>query len=137
MGRILSIDYGGKRSGIAVTDPLKIIANGLCTVETLKLFPFLQEYFSGESVERVIIGMPVNLDDSDTHVTPQVKKFISEFKKRYPSIPIEEVDERFTSRMASQAMVEMGMKKKQRRDKSMVDQISATIMLQAYLQHNF
>ena len=136
MSRILSIDYGRKRTGIAVSDPEKIIANGLCTIETEKLFPFLKEYFLKEPVEKVIIGMPVNWDDTDTHATPYVKKFISELIKRYPSLPIIEVDERFTSRMATQAMLEMGMKKKQRQDKSLVDQIAATIMLQEYLQHN-
>src|ERR1700750_1634137 len=120
MGRILSIDYGGKRTGIAVTDPLKIIATGLCTVETPKLMSFLKEYFSKETVEIVIIGMPLNLDDSATHITPQVEKFIAAFKKHVPSIPIEQVDERYTSKLASKAMVEMGMKKKQRRDKALV-----------------
>ena len=137
MSRILSIDYGGKRTGLAVTDPLKIIATGLCTVETPKLMPFLKDYFSKEQVELVIIGMPVNWDDTATHATPLVQKFIKEFQKNFPSIPIEEVDERYTSKLASQAMVQMGMKKKQRQDKAMIDQIAATIMLQEYLQHNF
>lgn len=133
MSRILSIDYGKKRTGIAITDPLKIIANGLTTVETEKLMPFLKEYFSREQVELVIIGMPTNLDDSDTHATPMVRQFIGGFKKNFPSIEIKEVDERFTSKMASQAMIDMGMKKKQRRNKAMVDEIAATIMLQEYL----
>lgn len=136
MARILSIDYGGKRTGIAVTDPLKIIATGLCTVETPKLMTFLRDYLSKETVELIIIGMPVNWDDTDTHATPMVKKFIKAFNKHFPAIPVKEVDERFTSKLASRAMVEMGMKKKQRRDKAMVDQIAATIMLQEYLQHN-
>ena len=137
MSRILSIDFGGKRTGLAVTDPLKIIATGLCTVETPKLMPFLKDYFLKEQVELVIIGMPVNWDDTATHATPLVQKFIKEFQKNFPSIPIKEVDERFTSKLASQAMVQMGMKKKQRQDKAMIDQIAATIMLQEYLQHNF
>ena len=137
MPRILSIDYGGKRSGIAVTDPLKIIASGLCTVETSRLMTFLRDYFSKEEVERVIIGMPVNWDESATHATPLVQKFITAFKKHFPSIPIIEVDERFTSKMAQQAMIEMGMKKKQRQVKSNVDEIAATILLQEYLQQNF
>ena len=137
MPRILSIDYGGKRSGLAVTDPLKIIATGLCTVETPRLMTFLRDYFSKEEVDRVIIGMPVNWDESATHATPLVQKFITAFKKHFPSIPIMEVDERFTSKMAKQAMIEMGMKKKQRQDKSNVDEIAATILLQEYLQHNF
>jgi putative Holliday junction resolvase len=137
MPRILSIDYGGKRSGLAVTDPLKIIASGLCTVETPRLMTFLRDYFSKEEVERVIIGMPVNWDESATHATPLVQKFITAFIMHFPSIPIQEVDERFTSKMARQAMLEMGMKKKQRQDKSNVDEIAATILLQEYLQHNF
>ena len=134
MARILSIDYGGKRTGLAVTDPLKIIATGLCTVETPKLMTFLKDYLSKEKVELIIIGMPVNWDDTATHATPLVKKFISQLKKDFPVIPIIEVDERFTSKLASQAMVQMGMKKKQRQNKAMIDEIAATIMLQEYLQ---
>lgn len=133
MGRILSIDYGGKRTGLAVTDPLKIIATALKTVETPKLMAFLKEYIPKEGVELIIIGMPVNWDDSATHATPLVKKFITELQKAFPQLPIKEVDERYTSKMASQAMLEMGLKKKQRQDKAMVDQIAATIMLQEYL----
>jgi putative holliday junction resolvase len=136
LGRILSIDYGGKRTGLAVTDPFKIIATGLCTVETPKLKAFLKNYFSKEQVEQVIIGMPVNWDDSATHATPLVQQFIKDFQKNFPSIPIQEVDERFTSKLASQAMLQMGLKKKQRQNKSMLDEIAATIMLQEYLQHN-
>jgi putative Holliday junction resolvase len=134
MSRIISIDYGGKRTGLAVTDPLKIIATGLCTVETPKLMAFLKEYFSKEPVELIIIGMPVNWDDTATHATPLVQKFIKELQKNFPNIPVKEVDERFTSKMASQAMLEMGMKKKQRQNKAMVDEIAATIMLQEYLR---
>jgi putative holliday junction resolvase len=133
MGRILSIDYGKKRTGIAVTDPLRMIATGLTTVETPKLVQFLKEYFSNEQVDLVIIGMPTNFDDSDTHATPLVKNFITSFKRLFPQTPIEEVDERFTSKMASQAMIDMGMKKKQRQNKALVDEIAATIMLQEYL----
>ena len=136
MGRILSIDYGGKRTGIAVTDPLKIIATGLCTVETPKLVSFLKDYFLKEQVELVIIGMPLNWDDSATHATPLVEKFIKQFQKNFPSVPIKEVDERFTSKLASQAMLQMGLKKKQRQNKAMLDEIAATIMLQEHLQHN-
>jgi putative holliday junction resolvase len=134
MARVLSIDYGKKRTGIAVTDPLKIIASGLTTVETHKLLPFLKDYFTKEQVEEVIIGMPTNMDDSDTHATPLVRRFIEQFKKNFPAIPISEVDERFTSKMATQAMLEMGLKKKQRQNKALVDEIAATIMLQEYLQ---
>ena len=131
--RILSIDYGFKRTGLAVTDPLKIIATGLCTVETPKLISFLKNYFLKEAVELVIIGMPVNWDDTATHATPLVQKFIKDFQNKFPSIPIKEVDERFTSTLASQAMLQMGLKKKQRRNKALVDEIAATIMLQEYL----
>jgi putative holliday junction resolvase len=133
MGRILSIDYGKKRTGIAVTDPLKIIATGLTTLDTPKLVQFLKEYFSKETVEEVIIGMPTNMDDSETHATPLVRHFINTFQKYFPGIRISEVDERFTSKMATQAMLEMGLKKKQRQNKSLVDEIAATIMLQEYL----
>ena len=133
MSRIISIDYGGKRTGLAVTDPLRIIATGLCTVETPKLMTFLKTYFAKEQVAKAIVGMPVNFDDSPTHATPMVQKFITEFRKNFPAIPIEEVDVRFTSKMASKAMIEMGMKKKQRQNKGMVDEIAATMMLQEYM----
>jgi putative Holliday junction resolvase len=134
MPRILSIDYGRKRTGLAVTDPLQIIATGLCTVETPKLMAFLKDYFAKEAVELVIIGMPTNMDDTDTHATPLVKKFIQEFIKAFPALPVKEVDERLTSKMAGQAMLEMGLKKKQRQNKGLVDEIAATIMLQEYMR---
>lgn len=133
MARILCIDYGLKRTGLAVTDPLKIIANALTTVETPQLFNFLKEYFKKEAVELILIGEPKNLDDSDTHATPHVTKAIERLKKEFPAIPVETVDERYTSKMAGRAMIDMGLKKKQRRDKSIVDQVAATIMLQEYL----
>src|SRR4051812_3116189 len=103
MARILAIDYGGKRTGLAVTDPLQIIATGLCTVESSKLTAFLKNYIAKEPVELIIIGMPVNWDDSATHATPLVQKFIKELNKNFPSIPVKEVDERYTSKMASRA----------------------------------
>ncbi|ANE50210.1 Holliday junction resolvase RuvX [Flavisolibacter tropicus] len=134
MARILSIDYGGKRTGLAVTDPLQIIATGLCTVETPKLMSFLKDYFAKEPVELILIGMPTNWDDSDTHATPLVKKFIEQFKKNFPAMPVKEVDERYTSKMASQAIAQMGLKKKQRQNKALVDEVAATIMLQEYLR---
>ncbi len=134
MPRIIAIDYGLKRTGLAVTDPLKIIATGLTTVESKNLISFLKNYFSKEEVERIIIGEPKNLDDSDTHATPFVEKIIKELQKRFPSIPIQKVDERFTSKMASSAMIEMGLKKKQRQNKALMDEIAATIMLQEYLR---
>jgi putative Holliday junction resolvase len=134
MARILCIDYGKKRTGIAVTDPLQIIATALDTIETKELFNFLKKYFVTEQVELVLIGEPVNLDDTPTHATASVHEFIKKFKKDFPSLPIKTVDERYTSKMASQAMIDMGMKKKDRRIKGNVDQIAATIMLQEYLQ---
>lgn len=134
MSRIMAIDYGGKRTGIAVTDPLQIIATGLTTISSKELIPFLKNYFSQESVELIVIGMPKNWDETDTHGTPLVKKAIVTLKKEFPAIPIVEVDERFTSKMAKSAMIEMGMKKKDRRNKAIVDEIAATIILQDYLQ---
>ncbi len=135
MSRILAIDYGAKRTGIAVTDPLKIIATGLCTVDTHCLMPFLTDYFTKEGVELMIIGMPANWDESDTHATPLVRGFIANFKKNFPDMPVKEVDERYTSKLASQAMLQMGLKKKDRRNKKLVDEIAATIMLQEHLQN--
>jgi putative Holliday junction resolvase len=133
VARILSIDYGSKRTGIAVTDPLKIIAGGLAGIHTKDLETFLIDYFKKELVELVIIGHPTNWDDSDTHATPLVQAFINRFKKVFPTMPILKVDERYTSKMAVQSMVESGMKKKDRRNKNLVDEIAATIMLQEYL----
>lgn len=135
MPRILAIDYGLKRTGLAVTDPLKIIATGLTTVESKQLILFLKNYFNKEEVELIIIGEPKNLDDTDTHATPFVQKIIKALQKNFPSIPVKTVDERFTSKMASRAMIEMGLKKKQRQNKALVDEIAATIMLQEYLKH--
>ena len=135
MPRILSIDYGLKRTGLAVTDPFKIIANGLTTVDSKELIPFLKKYFSQETVELIIIGDPKNLDDSDTHATPLVKKCIQELQKNFPQIPVKKVDERYTSKLAVQSMVQSGMKKKDRRNKALIDEIAATILLQEYLQH--
>jgi putative Holliday junction resolvase len=135
MARILCIDYGKKRTGFAVTDPLKIIASALTTVETKNVFPFLKDYFQKEQVELVLIGEPKNWDESDTHATPLVHQFIQKFKKDFPLMKIETVDERYTSKLASQAMVEMGMKKKDRQKKENVDQIAAAIMLQEYLKN--
>ncbi len=135
MSRILAIDYGAKRTGIAVTDPLKIIATGLCAVDTHSLMPFLTDYFTKEGVELVIIGMPANWDESDTHATPLVRGFIANFKKNFPDMPVKEVDERYTSKLASQAMLQMGLKKKDRRNKKLVDEIAATIILQEHLQN--
>jgi putative Holliday junction resolvase len=133
LARIICIDYGGKRCGLAVTDPLQIIATALTTVATKELYTYLAAYFAKESVELILIGEPLNLDDSPTHATPLVKKAIIELGKKFPTIPIQTVDERFSSKNAVRAMVEMGMKKKDRQDKKNVDQIAATILLQEYL----
>jgi len=135
MPRILCIDYGKKRTGIAVTDPLQIIATGLTTVDSPELISFLKKYFQQEEVELIVIGEPKNLDDSDTHATPLVNAIIKKLEKEFPKIPIKKVDERFTSKMAKQAMIEMGMKKKDRRNKRTVDEIAATIMLQEFMSN--
>ena len=134
MPRILSIDYGLKRTGLAVSDLLQIIATGLATVESKQLIPFLKNYFLKEQVELIIIGEPKNWDDTDTHATPLVEKCIKELQKNFPHIPIKKVDERFTSKMAKDSMLEMGLKKSQRRNKALVDEIAATIMLQEYMR---
>ena len=134
MSRIISIDYGAKRTGLAVTDPLQIIATGLTTVESKQLIPFLKDYFAKEEVELIIIGEPKNWDDTDTHATPLVEKIIKQLEKNFPKIPIKKVDERYTSKMAKDAMLEMGLKKMQRRNKKLVDEIAATILLQEYLR---
>ncbi len=133
MARILAIDYGGKRTGLAVTDPLKIIATGLETIDSKELISWLKKYVALEQVELIIIGLPKNWDESDTHGTPLVEAAIKKIKKELPSISLKTVDERYTSKMAKDAMLEMGMKKKDRRDKKNVDVIAATIMLQEYL----
>ncbi len=134
MPRILAIDYGKKRTGIAVTDPMQIIATGLTTIDSHELIPFLKNYIESETVELIIIGMPLNLDETDTHGTAPAKKAIERIQKAFPSMPIKTVDERFTSKMAKTAMREMGMKKKDRQVKGNVDVIAATIMLQEYME---
>ncbi len=136
MGRILSIDFGIKRTGLAVTDPLKIIATGLKTVDTKDLVSFLKDYFAKEEVELILVGEPKNWDESETHASKPANDFVKEIKKVFPSIPVKRIDERFTSKMASRAMLDMGLKKKQRQDKRLIDEIAATIMLQEYLQHS-
>lgn len=134
MGRILAIDFGLKRTGLAVTDPQKIIATGLATIESPQLISFLKRYIENETVELFLLGEPKNLDFTETHATPLVEKFLKELNKHFPEIPVTRVDERFTSKMAVQSMVQSGLKKKDRRNKSLVDEIAATIMLQGYLE---
>jgi putative holliday junction resolvase len=133
MGRILAIDFGLKRTGLAVTDPLQIIASPLDTIPTDALIDWLKKYVTNEGVERIVIGMPVKHDLSDTHTTAPVRKFVEQLKLEIPSIPLSLEDERFTSKIALQTMISGGMKKKDRRDKSNVDKISAAIILQSYL----
>lgn len=133
MGRILALDYGLKRTGIAATDPLQIIASPVTTVQTKELFTYLKTYLSSEDVDVLVIGMPKRLDDTETHSTGAVLKFIDEFRSKYPQIEVVEEDERFTSKMAVQAMIAGGMKKKDRRKKENVDKISAVLILQSYL----
>lgn len=134
MGRILAIDYGEKRCGIAVTDSLKMIANALQTVDTKELLTFLKNYFQKEAVEIVVVGEPKRMSNEPSSITPKIEKFISDFKKLYPEIKVERVDERFTSKMAFQTMIDSGLKKKDRQNKALVDTISATIILQSYLE---
>jgi putative holliday junction resolvase len=134
MGRILAIDYGTKRTGLAITDPLRIIATALDMVETPKLMDYLKKYFQAEEVEKVIIGLPKRLNNTDSEIAPEVRKFVEKFKTTFPEKPIQTVDERFTSSMAQQAMIDGGMKKKDRQVKGNVDKISAVIILQSYMQ---
>ena len=134
MARILSIDYGKKRTGVAVTDPLQIIANGLATVATNELMAFLKNYIAKEPVERVVIGEPRQPNGQPSENLQRVKQFVAQWKKQVPEIPIELFDERFTSVLAHQAMLDGGLRKKARQNKELVDEISATIILQDYMQ---
>lgn len=134
MARILSVDYGKKRTGLAVTDPLQIIANGLVTVATSELFAFLQEYTAKEPVERIIVGEPRQADGSPSENMERVRQFVNRWRKARPDIPVEFYDERFTSVLAHRAMLDGGLRKKARQDKALVDEISATIILQGYME---
>jgi putative Holliday junction resolvase len=133
MGRVLAIDYGKKRTGIAVTDPLRIIATPLQTVLTHELLTFLKLYTAKETVDEFVVGMPKTLANEDSEIAPLVRNFIVTLKATFPEKPIHEADERFTSSMAQKAMIEGGMKKKDRRVKGNADKISATIILQSFL----
>ena len=134
MARVLALDYGKKRTGIAVTDPLQIIATGIATVDTNELIGYLKKYMLQEEVEKVLVGYPLNFDDSPTDATPLVDKFIGKFQNVFPALPIEKWDERLTSKMASQSISMMGLKKKDREKKELIDTVSAVIMLQEYLE---
>lgn len=135
MPQLLAIDYGKKRTGIAVTDDMQIIASGLTTVETSQLFSFLKEYFSKNKVEKVIIGEPKQMDGTASESAQLIEEFIKKFNENYPDLPLEKIDERFTSKMAFQTMLDSGMKKKQRQNKGIIDEIAATILLQDYLNY--
>ena len=134
MARILSIDYGKKRTGLAVTDPLQLIAGGLATVSTSELFDYLKTYLEREEVERIVIGEPRQPNGQPSENLQRVQQFVNRWRKAMPQIPIEFYDERFTSVLAHQAMLDGGLKKKARQDKALVDEISATIILQDYMR---
>ena len=135
MGRILAIDYGKKRTGIAVTDPLQIIASGLTTVDTINNLSFLKDYIKKEDVETIVIGYPFKLENTKTaHSLPLIDGFIKKLKKSFPNIPIVKEDEHFTSKMAVQAMIDGGVKKMKRRNKALIDKISAALILKSYLE---
>ncbi|MDD2246643.1 MAG: Holliday junction resolvase RuvX [Proteiniphilum sp.] len=134
MARILSIDYGKKRTGIAASDPLQIIANGVTTVETSKLFDFLSEYLQKEDVSCIVVGLPRQMNYEYSENMKRVEPFVNRLRKLYPDIPVEYYDERFSSRMAQQTMRDAGLKKKSRQNKELVDEISATIILQGYME---
>ena len=134
MGRILAIDYGQKRVGLAVTDPLQIIANSLTTIQTKDIWEFLADYFQKEDVECVVIGYPKQMNNQASDSVRYINPFLGKFQKVYPKMEIKQVDERFTSKMAFQTMIDAGLKKKARQNKELVDSISATIILQSYLE---
>lgn len=134
MGRILAIDYGRKRVGIAVTDPLQLIANRLTTVATHEIWTFLKDYFSKESVVKVIVGYPLQMNNQPSEAVQYINPFLKKFQKDYPEMPLEQVDERFTSKLAFQTMIDAGVKKKNRQNKETIDAVSATIILQSYLE---
>lgn len=134
MGRVLSVDYGVRRTGLAVTDPLKIIAGGLTTVETPKLMRFLQDYLKKEPVERFVVGLPKQTNGKDSDNLPRVREFVNKLEKTFPDIPIDLWDERYTSVLAHQTMLQSGIGKKARQNKALVDEISATIILQGWME---
>lgn len=137
MGRIIAIDYGQKRAGLAVTDPLQIIANGLDTVPSHTLIDFLEKYFAREQVDLILLGYPRQSSGADSESMRFVKPFFNRLKNKFPQIPVQWVDERYTSKIAFQTMIDGGLKKKARQNKELVDKISATIILQSYLEQNY
>ena len=134
LGRIISIDYGQKRTGLAVTDPLQLIAGGLATVATSELFEWLRAYVAREQVERIVIGEPRQMNGQPSENMARVQQFVNRWRKAFPAIPIEYYDERFTSVLAHQAMLDGGLRKKARQNKALVDEISATIILEDYMR---
>lgn len=134
--RILCIDYGARRCGLAATDPLKIIATAIGTFSPQQLIPFLKDYFQKEQVERVLIGYPTHADGNPTHATPLVNAFMKQFKKAFPQMPLEPVDEQYSSKFASQAIAGMGLNKKTRERKGLIDEVAATMLLQDWLERN-
>lgn len=132
----MAIDYGGKRTGIAVTDEMQIIASGLTTVETKNIFPFLEKYFKTEKVSKIIVGEPKRMNNEASSIGAEINKFVEKLAKLYPQIEIIRIDERFTSKIAFQTMIDSGLKKKQRQNKALVDEIAATILLQDYMSSN-
>jgi putative pre-16S rRNA nuclease len=137
MPRLLAIDYGIKRTGIAITDELQLIASGLTTIASDTIITFLADYFSKEKVEKVIIGKPLQMNGQPSESTEIIEKFVLLFQKKFPDMPLVRADERFTSKMAFQTMIDSGLKKKQRQNKALVDEIAATIMLQGYMAGNY
>lgn len=133
MARILALDYGGKRTGIAVTDEFQIIASGLATVATKELLPYLENYFMTENVELVLVGEPKQMDNTPSQSEAAIQEFLKKFKEKFPLMEMKRVDERFTSKMAVKTMIDSGLKKKKRQNKALLDEISATIILQTYL----
>ena len=134
MGRVLAIDYGVRRTGLAVTDPLQIIPGGLTTVETPKLLPYLKDYLSREQVERFVVGLPKQTNGRDSDNLPRVKAFIAQLQKAFPAVPIDMWDERYTSILAQQTILQSGIGKMARRNKALVDEVSATIILQGWME---
>lgn len=133
LARILALDYGEKRIGIAITDELQIIASGLATIDTKKIFSFLTDYLKNENVELFIVGEPKQLNSTESESEQFIKPFIEKLSQTFPKIPVRRIDERFTSKMAFQSMIESGLNRKQRKNKSLIDEISATLILQSYL----
>ncbi|MGB3343287.1 MAG: Holliday junction resolvase RuvX [Aequorivita sp.] len=133
MGRILALDYGSKRTGVAITDELQLIASGLTTVPTSELMDFLKKYIASEKVVLVLVGEPKQKDGTHSNIEEEIQKFLRKFIGFFPDLEVKRVDERYTSKMAFQSMIDSGLKKKKRQNKALVDEISATIILQEYL----